>query len=170
MRELASGPCTCEEGADASGICLACYEAGCGGAPSVMPCLRRGQAHGHALYWWQAIATLQRERDEARERYALAMKGLEREMSRSMKAEAERDDERDTLRSALASAEERVRRLAKYARHGAEALLDAPCIDCGYNGPGYWQAGTHAETCRWRNVGGEAERIAALTEKEKANG
>ena len=41
-------------------------------------------------------------------------------------------------------------------------LLTAPCRWCGYNGPSYWAEQTHEATCRWRNIGGEANRLAAL--------
>lgn len=27
------------------------------------------------------------------------------------------------------------------------SLLDAPCIFCGYNGPDYWQIGSHNDDC-----------------------
>jgi hypothetical protein len=43
-----------------------------------------------------------------------------------------------------------------------EETLYAPCKWCGYNGPGYWQAGTHSVACPWRTVGGEASRVALL--------
>lgn len=36
--------------------------------------------------------------------------------------------------------------------------LAAPCQWCGYNGPSYWQAWTHAEWCPWRLISGERER------------
>ena len=57
--------------------------------------------------------------------------------------------------------DEALKRCADY--HGDDALLDAPCIFCGYSGQGYWQSGTHNENCRWRNIGGFKERRAALT-------
>lgn len=37
-------------------------------------------------------------------------------------------------------------------------LLSAPCGCCGYNGPGYWQAGTHKESCPFFTIGGETDR------------
>ena len=45
-------------------------------------------------------------------------------------------------------------------------LLRAPCAWCLYDGPGYFQPGTHAEGCPWRNVGGESARMAALIKGE----
>lgn len=39
-----------------------------------------------------------------------------------------------------------------------EALLNAPCIFCGYDGQGYWQAGTHASNCPWANIGSSCFR------------
>jgi len=41
-------------------------------------------------------------------------------------------------------------------------FLEAPCKFCKYNGPGYWQVGTHAESCPWRDIGGEADRKGRL--------
>lgn len=35
---------------------------------------------------------------------------------------------------------------------------EAPCIFCGFNGGGYWQAGTHSPKCPWYKIGGAAER------------
>ncbi len=37
-------------------------------------------------------------------------------------------------------------------------ILDAPCVFCGYNGPGYWQTGTHAKDCPWHDIGSIAYR------------
>lgn len=45
------------------------------------------------------------------------------------------------------------------------SLLDAPCLWCGYNGSGYYQAGTHDQSCIWRDVGGERERIDRLAQE-----
>ena len=42
------------------------------------------------------------------------------------------------------------------------AMLDAPCLWCGYNGEGYWQPTTHELTCPWHNVGGRFDRVVAL--------
>ena len=28
-----------------------------------------------------------------------------------------------------------------------DSLFNGPCPFCGYNGPGYWQPGTHADGC-----------------------
>jgi len=43
-----------------------------------------------------------------------------------------------------------------------EWLLAAPCIFCGYNGPGYYQAKTHKKHCYWYYVGGLQEREFAF--------
>jgi hypothetical protein len=41
-----------------------------------------------------------------------------------------------------------------------ETLLEkSPCLFCGYNGQGYYQAHTHAKDCPWYEVGGLEERI-----------
>lgn len=40
----------------------------------------------------------------------------------------------------------------------SDPLLEAPCHWCGYNGPNYWQAGTHHEGCPVRGIGGMVER------------
>jgi hypothetical protein len=53
--------------------------------------------------------------------------------------------------------DEALRRCADH--HGDDALLDAPCLFCGYNGAGYWQSGTHAKDCRWHSVGGFDDRM-----------
>lgn len=42
------------------------------------------------------------------------------------------------------------------------ALLNAPCVFCGYNGHGYFQVGTHSKSCPWHYIGGEADREAKL--------
>ena len=48
-------------------------------------------------------------------------------------------------------------------------LLGAPCVFCGYNGPGYYQAKTHKKHCYWYHVGGREERefavVKAATER-----
>lgn len=49
------------------------------------------------------------------------------------------------------------------AREG-QSLLAAPCLWCGYNGAGYYQAATHSSKCPWYLVGGEAERREMLSE------
>lgn len=38
----------------------------------------------------------------------------------------------------------------------------APCVFCGYNGRGFFQAGTHHEDCPWHNIGGVLDRYEAL--------
>lgn len=43
-------------------------------------------------------------------------------------------------------------------------FLEAPCAFCGYNGPNYWQKGTHAVHCPWSNIGGAADRDAQMTQ------
>lgn len=44
-------------------------------------------------------------------------------------------------------------------------LLAAPCKFCGYNGPGYWQKGSHGADCPWREIGGDKERLNQLPEE-----
>ena len=39
-----------------------------------------------------------------------------------------------------------------------DQFFKAPCMFCGYNGPGYFQKGTHASACPYYGVGGLAER------------
>lgn len=41
-------------------------------------------------------------------------------------------------------------------------LLEAPCVFCGYNGPGYWQRLTHDKNCPWYPQGGFNERREVL--------
>lgn len=62
----------------------------------------------------------------------------------------------ETRRAALL---EVSRRLLPNAQ---SAMLDAPCLWCGYNGEGYWQPTTHELTCPWHNVGGRFDRVVAL--------
>lgn len=38
----------------------------------------------------------------------------------------------------------------------------APCFFCGYNGQGFYQAGTHGTACPWRDIGGAGERARLL--------
>ena len=40
--------------------------------------------------------------------------------------------------------------------------LNAPCMFCGYNGPLYWQAGSHEHDCPFLKVGGGLERQEIL--------
>ena len=40
-----------------------------------------------------------------------------------------------------------------------DILLKPPCRVCGYNGPRYYQSGTHAKYCFFYNIGGLNERI-----------
>lgn len=44
----------------------------------------------------------------------------------------------------------------------SDELLAAPCIWCRYNGAGYWQRDTHAESCPWHGVGGAEDRRRRL--------
>ena len=37
-------------------------------------------------------------------------------------------------------------------------VLAPPCVFCGYDGEGYWEAGTHSKTCPWFEVGGIPDR------------
>ena len=41
--------------------------------------------------------------------------------------------------------------------------LGAKCVFCSYNGPGYWQPGTHSKSCPWHSVGGMDERRKKLS-------
>lgn len=41
---------------------------------------------------------------------------------------------------------------------GVSHILDGPCRWCGYNGPLYWQSGSHQAGCPWFAVGGAIER------------
>jgi hypothetical protein len=43
-----------------------------------------------------------------------------------------------------------------------DGALSAPCRFCGYEGPDYYRAGTHARGCLWHTVGGLDERKAEL--------
>ena len=43
-----------------------------------------------------------------------------------------------------------------------ELVEYAPCVFCGYNGAGFYQAGTHAKDCPWYTVGGGEERSVML--------
>jgi len=41
-------------------------------------------------------------------------------------------------------------------------LLDAPCVFCKYNGPGYYQPHTHKKWCPFYEIGGDRERENAI--------
>ena len=43
-----------------------------------------------------------------------------------------------------------------------DSLLEAPCMFCGYSGPGYWQWESHFAGCPWRRIGGIYDRRTAL--------
>jgi hypothetical protein len=49
-----------------------------------------------------------------------------------------------------------------------DGALSAPCRFCGYDGPDYYRAGTHAADCPWHSVGGLDERKARLIGAVKA--
>jgi len=49
-----------------------------------------------------------------------------------------------------------------------DGALSAPCRFCGYSGPDYYRAGTHAADCPWREIGGLDERKARLVEAMRA--
>lgn len=43
-------------------------------------------------------------------------------------------------------------------------LLEGPCIFCKYNGPRYYEAGSHQQSCPWYQVAGidtRYDRLAA---------
>lgn len=40
--------------------------------------------------------------------------------------------------------------------------LSGPCALCGYNGRGFYEAGTHQKRCPWFGVSGHSERLALL--------
>jgi hypothetical protein len=48
------------------------------------------------------------------------------------------------------------------------ADLKAPCVFCGYNGPRYWQSGTHHHLCPWYKRSGVHDRKNALREVIRA--
>ena len=49
---------------------------------------------------------------------------------------------------------------SKQAEEMDRALFDGPCKFCGYNGPGYFEAGTHYLQCVWYSVGGYSKRLS----------
>lgn len=53
----------------------------------------------------------------------------------------------------------------------ANALQEimAPCQYCQYNGENYYQAQSHAPTCRWYTVGGQFERARILVNEMEMN-
>lgn len=38
----------------------------------------------------------------------------------------------------------------------------APCFFCRYNGPNFFQKGTHEEFCPWHHIGSLSDRLDAL--------
>ncbi len=78
--------------------------------------------------WWQhlwrdrQIATLEQRVKEQAEQYSELIAQLHRDV-------AERDVE--------------IKRLRKYC-FKAGLMAEAPCFNCGYNGPGYFNPETHA--------------------------
>lgn len=60
-------------------------------------------------------------------------------------------------------------KLVEIADWHADALLEvAPCLFCGYNGPGFYQANTHRVSCPWYRVGGIKPRRARLVPAVRA--
>jgi hypothetical protein len=109
------------------------------------------------------------EHDEFRETHDIEVEAADRidQLERELAAtEAARDQwmrqyEEASARSSTAPIlEEALRRCSQH--HLDDAMLDSPCIFCGYNGAGYWQSGTHAEHCRWHTVGGYDDRHKSL--------
>lgn len=45
------------------------------------------------------------------------------------------------------------------------SLLEGPCIFCKYDGPNYYQAGTHSPRCPFNQVGGADTRYNLLVNK-----
>jgi len=64
---------------------------------------------------------------------------------------------------AATAREEALREAAERLGVGdSNGLLAAPCLWCGYNGEGYYQAGTHGKSCPWNTIGGCDERLDRL--------
>jgi len=82
----------------------------------------------------------------------------------------------DGLNNAMPSGEAvAARRYPDLPDEGERDLLAAPCRWCGYNGPDYWQPGTHPESCPWHRVGGRVARrdllgVVAVPEKWNKTG
>ena len=70
-----------------------------------------------------------------------------------------RETDMQTLRAENARLREAAERLGVGDSNG---LLAAPCLWCGYNGEGYYQAGTHGQSCPWHTIGGCDERLDRL--------
>ena len=74
------------------------------------------------------------------------------------------DNDIDIIAQALTTARwEALREAAERLGVGdSNGLLAAPCLWCGYNGEGYYQAGTHGQSCPWNTIGGCDERLDRL--------
>jgi len=67
------------------------------------------------------------------------------------------------LEYAITARQEALREAAERLGVGdSNGLLAAPCLWCGYNGEGYYQAGTHGQSCPWNTIGGCDERLDRL--------
>ena len=74
------------------------------------------------------------------------------------------DNDIGIIEQALTTArQEALREAAERLGVGdSNGLLAAPCLWCGYNGEGYYQAGTHSQSCPWHTIGGCDERLDRL--------
>ena len=77
----------------------------------------------------------------------------------------------DEITQALTTARwEALREAAERLGVGdSNGLLAAPCLWCGYNGEGYYQAGTHGQSCPWNTIGGCDERLDRLAREAQIN-
>jgi hypothetical protein len=110
--------------------------------------------------------------------YSVEMRKQSEEIAALRGSIVKYEQERGRLTSLVGRLEERVDYLTEALRshHGlaplrppiltpnevVTALLDAPCVFCGYKSYGYFQEGTHAKSCPWHSVGGEVERKGQL--------
>ena len=69
----------------------------------------------------------------------------------------------DIIAALTTARQEALREAAERLGVGdSNGLLAAPCLWCGYNGEGYYQAGTHGQLCPWNTIGGCDERLDRL--------
>lgn len=108
-----------------------------------------------------AHAATKRELAQARAEFGIADDQRRDEASRAKIAE-ERAEKAEARVAELVGLLKSFKQIFRRQMVGDDPL-GAKCVFCSYNGPGYWQPGTHSKSCPWHSVGGMDERRKKLS-------